>query len=627
MSFPLALIVLSHLVLTLPAIGQEKGYDALKYSGRIELDRTNTQISGVVTMHAAVTRATTLPKVLQHLKYLAIDSVFVQGVRATIEILDTSSGAYNVIPDPSVVLSTYFDVTTYYHGKPLPEQNSAKWGGVSNRGGMMFAMGVGFAVPYVSCTRHWLPSYDLPDDKVDTTHFIFVCDDDDVVAASGELLGVEELANNRRAYEWRTRYPIATYLMTFAVGPFAEMHISNPLQVPFVAYSMRNSDTTKMRTLMERRVVDALVYFDSLFSPYPFEKVGYVAAPIGSMEHQTMVTIDRRTLDTNNTTAVHELAHMWWGDHVTCHTFDDPWLNEGFATFSESLFLERFFGRQAYVEKQQSNVRSAIKNGSSIPMFGAPAATGHTNNYPSAVIYDKGAAVLGMLRMQLGDSLFFAALRMYGQRHGYSTATSEDLRKAFSDASGLDHTAFFSHWVYGKGYPTPKITITLDGLKVKIGVEQHDTARFRFPLPIVAIKGDLRQGFVFEVDSILGTQLKTQFTFEPDQILIDPDSLVIMVPTVSYASVGASDRKRSPRITLTQLTDSNIRLDLLVPLPSSAQLVVTDVGGKEVYRTELAAQTTSHLFSIDGVASGTYIATIQRLGRVVESATFQALNR
>lgn len=591
-----------------------KGYNVLSYEGTIELNREDTTLRGHATMRAVSMMDAPLGKVLQHLLYLEIDSAKIEGQSATIEPVDTASGTYYLIPHESVMLASEFTVETWYHGKPIPEQNQGKWGGVSNRGGMFFAMGVGFQAPYISCTRHWLPCYDLPDDKADSAKFIFVSPTTDIVVASGRLERTFDTLGGK-GYEWNIIHPISTYLMTFAQGPFKEMSIENPI-VQFSAFAQAN-DSARTHRLMERRVVRGLEYFDSLFAPYPFEKVGYVVAPIGSMEHQTMITLDRRTLDTNNTTAIHELAHMWWGDMVTCHTFNDPWLNEGFATYSESLYLERFEGPQAYRKRQWSKIQSAIKDGSSYPMYGAPYHTNHANNYPSAVIYDKGAAVIGMLRYFIGEQAFFTGLASYLNKYKYSTATSYELWNHFEAEAKQDLDWFFQKWVFERSYPTFDIKWN-PGTTTKLRLDQSsDSGYFRLPIVVEATSASAEKvRRTVWTDSAATTLADLDFGFAPVSLQFDPDSVLIAKFNVELASVEPDGtRNRVLHLVPNPSTGENVMLTGLTDLDFGAFWTLVDSGGRVV--TGGVINKTPVSIRLEDMAPGSYRLVLEQGGKIV----------
>jgi aminopeptidase N len=512
--------------LSLDAFAGDKGYDVTYYNAYIHLYRTQDSLAGIVTMQA--TADSNISQILQMRKYLAVDSIFVNGSAASMTQPDTNGSCFVNIQNP-IPKGTQFSVTTYFHGKGEPEDGGGAWGGITDKSGMMFAMGVGFTCTYVSCTRHWLPCYDLPDDKADSVDLTFETPDTDVVASNGLLVSDLLLPNGHRQFHWHVGHPIASYLMTFAVGGFQKLSIPNSLGLPFTIYSFAK-DTAAMGLEMRNHVAEALAFFDSLYGSYPFEKVGYVLAPFGSMEHQTMITLDPSAVAAASTTAQHELSHQWWGDHVTCKTFDDAWLNEGFATFSESLVLERFTNEAAYWTRQHSNINGALSAADSVPMFGAPS---HVvkDNYPSAIIYNKGAAVLGMLRYYLGDSTFFHSLRTYGTEHAYATATSYDLWQSFEGSTGQDLGWFFREWVFRTGYPQLKLIWSKQGNMATLNYQQtQDSTKvgyFRVPMIVEGILNGVKERVPVWLDSTQFTAAQVQFSFSPDTILTDPDGALI----------------------------------------------------------------------------------------------------
>ena len=513
---------------------QDKGYDVHFYNADLVISVARDSISGNVTMYARATSP--LSQILQHAKGLTIDRILVDGVEASWTVSDTATGSYFINNFTALSTKSLFTVKTYYHGVCTNEGGSSPWGGVTNNGKMMFAMGVGFHAPYISCTRHWLPCYDLPDDKVDSVWMRFYTPETPARYTISNGLSIPVFMNDTMTgslTEWHVSHPIATYLLTFAVGPFKKVQTPNSLGIPFDSYAYLE-DTAKVSLLMRTKIADALVFFDSLFGKYPFEKVGYVVAPIGSMEHQTMITLDYRALDTayTMTVAAHELSHMWWGDRVTCKDFNDPWLNEGFATFCESLILERFKSKAAYWVRQKSNIANAISGGSTIPMYGTPLTTHTSSNYPPDIIYKKGASVLGMLRYFIGDEKFFTAVRAYGNAHAYANATSFDLQNDFEKSTGGDLGWFFKKWVFGIGYPQLGVTWSRNSGAVKVTFEQkQDSIKqgfFRLPLVIEARKnsGEKERHTVW-LDSTHFSSASFDASFTPDTIVIDPDGAVI----------------------------------------------------------------------------------------------------
>ena len=528
----------------LPVQELNKGYDVIHYDATITLDREADGITGRVTMTAKVTSKTGLTKVLQHAKYIRADSVILDGVVTRFTLQDTASGTY-LVDAPAIPTGKIFHLTTFFHGPGRAEPGRMQWGGVTDSNGIMFSMGVGFGVPYTSCTRHWLPCYDLPDDKADSADLTFVTPSGDVTASNG-LLVSNEVTNGKRSMHWHVSHPIASYLLCFASGHLSRYRFSSPSGIPVEAFGDA-TDSLTLDALMRSNVMPVLEFYDSLFGKYPFEKVGFVLAPIGSMEHQTMITLAQRVTSAKraNTVPIHELAHMYWGDWVTCRTFDDTWLNEGFATFSEALVMERYVGKEAYRQHIHGDMRGTVAANDDewqLPLVGAATVNHHTNNYPG-IIYGKGAAVLAMLRSYLGDSLFFEALRTYGRRHAYSTATTADFEAACNDISGQNLHWFFSEWAYRFGYPILSASwkAGAKGTTIRIVQMQDSTSIpfFRMPMVVECRLGEKRSRSIVWLDSVRTTTIVVQPGFIPDSVVLDPDTLLIRRNYGASKDIGA----------------------------------------------------------------------------------------
>jgi len=193
------------------------------------------------------------------------------------------------------------------------------------------------------------------------------------------------------------------------------------------------------------------------------------------MEHQTCTSTCDTCVDGNNSYAMlhaHELAHHWWGDHVTCATWDDIWLNEGFATFSEAAAVEGFQGWESYlfyVDQLTQTYISWIDYEGLFPLSEPDYMWGGT-------VYDKGGVTMHMLRMEMGDSDFFEGLVDYGTQYSYSSATTDDFQQAMQAHTAADLELFFGQWVHRAGHPVLGIdsrsTELDDGFQIDIAVEQ-----------------------------------------------------------------------------------------------------------------------------------------------------------
>jgi hypothetical protein len=234
-------------------------------------------------------------------------------------------------------------------------------------------------------------------------------------------------------------------------------------RIPIVNY-VYNQATLNSQQANIDRTPGFLEHFSTLAGLYPFanEKYGHSMAPMGGgMEHQTMTTQDGFEF----TLTAHELFHQWFGDNVTCASWEDIWLNEGFASYGEYLAVSRFASAAAARQwLDQTNLQSRFSydvNTQSFSIFQpggsvfVPDTTNVNRIFSSRLSYKKGAMVVHMLRYLLNDDAkFFRALRTYQSTYGGSTARTIDLQRIFEQEAGTSLQYFFDQWYRGEGYPT-----------------------------------------------------------------------------------------------------------------------------------------------------------------------------
>jgi aminopeptidase N len=325
------------------------------------------------------------------------------------------------------------------------------------------------------------------------------------VAANGLLTGVDSLSAGRLRYHWASSYAIAPYLVSFSATVYntwtaGYVHAGGTMPVEFFIYP--GSDTTPNRFGWERSV-DMLSAFAALYGEYPFiaEKYGIYQFPFGGgMEHQTMTG---QCCFSESLTA-HELAHQWWGDMITCETWSDIWLNEGFATYSECLWEEYKSGsadptayRSAVLARKPSNVSGSV--------YVPPSQTDSVARiFSGNWSYRKGCWVLHQLRHVVGDETFFDILADYRTAYAYSSATTADFEAVASARHGADLSWFFDQWVYGIGAPAYEYgwtTATVAG-QAYVVLRIRQTQGGGYP-PIFEMPIDLR------VTTAFGTTTKT----------------------------------------------------------------------------------------------------------------------
>lgn len=287
----------------------------------------------------------------------------------------------------------------------------------------------------------WFPCNDRPDDKA-TLDLYATVRDGKLVASNGELVS-ETLRDGHRTFHWREVHPVSPYLIVLNAGDFHRVDISGgPVPISgWFAPSRVETGRTGLNMLP-----GLLANFEDLFGPYPFDKYGHADVPdftYGAMEHQSLTSLHRDYL-ADRTTIAHELAHMWWGDLVGPASWQDLWLNEGFATYCEYLDTE---GRN------RETIGEKIPDSSSMDWSRALNDPDYDDLFHLSLVYYRGAWAVHHLRSYLGEEKFWQALLRYRGEHAFSSATSEDLRLAFEDSGGIDLRSFFERFIYAAGRP------------------------------------------------------------------------------------------------------------------------------------------------------------------------------
>ncbi len=562
-----------------------------------------------------------------HLRGLTVDSVFFNSSKTTFTPYSEPSSAlysYCVVAPSSVNKGDTSSIKVYYSGKMNCESGgSSSWcGGITSSNGSLYSLGVGFFANYVSTTRHWLPCFDHPSDKA-TFHARFKVRTGMTVASNG-IGTMTNHDDTTLLYEWKHDIPCATYLYTFAVNTYVPLSFGTS-ELPMVVYS-KPTDTASTRIsfkLLPRMVRT----FEKLYGKYPFEKVGYVNTPTGAMEHQTMIafpTFLSQRKDTVNSTAAHELAHQWFGDAVSPEDFRHAWLSESPATFSETVWAEELGGKKGYIAAQNTRMNNYFTEAKSegiFPLYDFPRVK-PSSNYPGT-IYNKGAVVLGMLRYEVGDSLFFTSMRKYVEKFKYSVATTELFKNTFEEVTGRDLSWFFNQWVYRKGWPIleascSRITANGGGITTRVSVHQIQTGDSLF------IRVPLEMTFFKDTDTLISVirHLSTKdTTFVLDNIadftsmtINQGQTLRALLQTPKATAVDEySSEKELPELrVIPNPASSEIWMSFASLSICSAKMTVVNSIGETVLAKSVSVKTGDNSYTLDikELPSGAYTITL-----------------
>ena len=379
--------------------------------------------------------------------------------------------------------------------------------------------------------RDWWPCKNGLDDKADSID-VFITAPPQYKAASNGLLQGETLiaGGTKKLTWWKHRYPIATYLMCFAVTNYNVFN--NSVQLGSVTLPMQTYCYPENLAAFQagtQNVLDAMQLYHNTFGDYPFikEKYGHVQFGWGGgMEHQTSTFVT----NIGEGLIAHELGHQWFGDKVTCGSWQDVWLNEGFATFLASFYNENKYPATAVAARKSEINTITLQPGGSVWVDDT---TSVGRIFDFRLTYLKGSHLLYMLRWKLGDSTFFRALRNYQKdsRIIYGFARTADLKRNLEEESKQDLTEFFNNWYNNQGYPTYNVEWTPIGTayaKVKISqTTSHPSVSF-FALPVaLKFKNATQEKTVVLDNKTNGEEFLNNIGFVADTVLIDPDYWLI----------------------------------------------------------------------------------------------------
>jgi hypothetical protein len=427
-------------------------FDILKYTINLDItDFTNKIIKGN-TVIKFKPKMNAQSQIRFDLLSMNIDSV--KKGTTLLTYTYTSPFVKVTLPMPYNITDTV-DVTVYYNG--VPKTDSTGWGGFYFQGNYAFNLGVGFGAHPHNYGRVWFPCFDNFVEK-SLYEFNITTDSTKRAYCNGQLIS-DVKTGSTRTRNWVMQKEIPTYLASVAVADYTQVNWTHTVTAGTIPITLaaRPSDTNAVKTGFVN-LKNAITAFENRYGPYVWNRVGYCLVPFssGAMEHATNIAYPQAAIGTLAYEAnlmAHELAHHWWGDLMTCETQEDMWLNEGMASYSELIFTEWMYGKNAYInylKPQHDGILhfANFKETQYWPVSGVP----HAYTYGDHV-YRKGASVAHNLRTYMGDTAFFNGLQYVLSQKAYKNMESNEFRMLLEASSGQSLSNFFNNWVFTGGYP------------------------------------------------------------------------------------------------------------------------------------------------------------------------------
>ena len=512
---------------------QEK-IDIKFYELNLDIDFNSSRIRGSVTVNGVI--GNIYPDFIELDLYdnMTVDSI----LQNNIPILYLHENDMLKIPISDITLNdeNLFSLTIFYQG--TPDHCGA--------GGFKFDehqnIGHVWTLSEAYCARSWWPCKDDPSDKADSVNIIIsVPLEPAYIVASNGLLSSTTINNNKKTYFWKERYPITTYLVSLAIYPYTkwvDQYVSpissDTMLIEHYVFPDRYEASYPNYSLTK----DMLSFFSELFGEYPFisEKYGHADFTWGGgMEHQTLSSMG----SFSQNLMVHELGHSWWGNLITCKTFNDIWLNEGFARYCQALWAEHMYGREAYFDFMNNHAYYGagtiyVENPSS-----------NSQIFSAGLSYNKASWVLHMLRHKVGETMFFDILKSYASNDSlsYNAASTSDFQKVCEDISGLDFEQFFQQWIYGEKYPKYELSWWHEGNGIyNVKIDQVQSYNF-FSMPIdlkfSGSAGPLLVDTTIVIENNNSSQLYefSGFNFLVENVMLDPENWILKEATYSVNEI------------------------------------------------------------------------------------------
>ncbi|MBY0308694.1 MAG: M1 family metallopeptidase, partial [Phycisphaerales bacterium] len=433
---------------------------------------------------------------------------------------------------------------------------------------------------------YWFPCHDYPNDKL-TTEITVTVDSAYDVVSNGRLVDKKPSAPAdpkrmtgdaapdggpvasmppaaRTTWHWTQDKPHATYLVMLAVGKFDVVDVNEGRPgVPMPVYGPRGTAETLRKNF--KHTPDMVKHFEELFDePYPWDKYAQVIVRNfrwGGMENTSATTLAEYAVGDGaegeqDDLISHELCHQWFGDLITCRSWDHLWLNEGWATYGEWLWNGRRHGEDAYYRGARQALGilrlTATRSTPETPAVVSRFYHHPDDNFTKAEDpYKRGGFFIHMLRERLGDDVFWKGVRLYIDRNKFQSVETVDFRKAMEEVSGQSLERFFEQWLYRPGMPTLKVTTRYEdsSRKMTVTVEQTQTIDATRPayalrLPVYcefpAEEGkDQPKGRWLYIDTDATSATETfDLPGKPNRVHIDPNATLLAKINEQKASDG-----------------------------------------------------------------------------------------
>ncbi len=462
-------------------------YDMKFFFLDLHVENNTTDLEGNVTINSVVTAPVMDTFALELVPEMTVDSLFINDELHSV----VRDGDYLLVPlNDQLLEGDDISAQVYYQGTP---PSGSFFVGVTTDYSSTWDKHVTWTLSEPYNAKQWWPTKQDLMDKADSSWVFLTTDENNLAGSQGLLTAVTPMPDDKLRFEWKSSYPIVYYLISFAVAEYQEYNTyaypeGHPDSILIQNYIYDSPGCLEYYQDGMDATGEMIELFSDLYIMYPFEeeKYGHCLSELGGgMEHQTMSTMGNFGFGL----VAHELGHMWFGDNVTCATWSDIYINEGWATYTDYLaneYIQGYAAAQNWLTARHSHVKSAPGGSIYVP----EEELGNVwRIFDGRLSYSKGAIFNHMLRWEINDDdLFYEACHDFQEQYTDSSATGMELKEVFEDVTGMDFTDFFDQWYFGEGYPIYDITWNQDNDSLYLTSTQTTstsvTTLFKMTIPV-----------------------------------------------------------------------------------------------------------------------------------------------
>ncbi|MFT3933335.1 MAG: M1 family aminopeptidase [Chitinophagaceae bacterium] len=570
-----------------------------------ELNPNIRFIKGKVTSYFTIS-ATTNNIVFDLSDTLKVDSITYHGSQIAYE--RAGNDALKVLFPINLNTTQKDSVSIYYNGVPRITNTYRAFVQTTHNGTpVIWTLSEPFGA------KEWWPCKNGLDDKADSIDIIITSPSIYNATSNGIKKSVSYSDSTQTVY-FSHRYPIASYLVAAAVTNYittTDSVKSGTKTIPLIANAFPENVNDFVSVIYYAK--QSIAKFSELFGEYPFSKEHYAQTQFaggGGMEHQTNTFIGT----TWNQAVAHELGHQWFGDHVTCGSWQHIWLNEGFANYMQFIYVQNF--DTTIISAHLSYYLNLITSLPSGSVF-VPDSSSPSRIFDSRLTYAKGGYVLHMLRGLLGDSLFFKGLRQYLNDPivSGSFAKTEDLERNLEQISGKNLHSFFQKWIYGEGYANYNCTWTQNKnnwAKVQINQSTSDPSVSFYEMPIqLEFRNSSRDTIITVNNQQNGETFWVNLGFAADTMLLDP-KLWILAKDRTVRKISPSSNIKNDILVYPNPAFAKINIQVQNPTAAQISVDIYNIAGQLLYRSAKKTSGSDELIGVpvQSFSSGMYIVKV-----------------